>query len=366
MTDDDMFRRMAKDIKENTPDTVKTLKRRKWKEDATKPTRIQPKRNRPSEDDRSSKRQKLDNDSDEEDSDLSNLFGNDNGGKKAQVGKQNVQKLVGSSRIIGQQTQIGKQPVQNLTTSSNKLSAKALVDVPPRNNVAVAPPLKTPQAGKPALTWHDILVAEEMDVSNTDIGFLANNLALPAATPLSKVPTDGTTPVWVDLPTYLTIMQTGNNQVTPTARRPRLNQSWFATTSFWFLDPSDNSKMTERSCILVWWLMSLLMGPDYATETITALPLNSNGPASATLDPFQATGGNVASPAVNLAVWSMMAKNFRALIVVPTLAQYQSGRWLDTRVIQFEIVPPPVRLNTISKADFYTWTVSAAYRTSTS
>jgi hypothetical protein len=214
---------------------------------------------------------------------------------------------------------------------------------------AIPPPHPVP---KTVLTWHDIMVANLMNVPDLTAEDLEDILTPPTAVPTGQVTVDGTTASWVDLPTFLSFIRTCNAQVVPSAATPQLSPDYLATLSYWFLSVADPSK--EETPILAWMLLSLLLGPEPATELLTAFPVNPNGPSSATLNPFTVTSPAAANSGTGLAMWSMLVQNFRALIVVPT------GAALQVQCFYFELAPPPPELNSISSKDFLTWTVPFA------
>lgn len=104
-------------------------------------------------------------------------------------------------------------------------------------------------------------------------------------------------------------------------------------------------------------LFGMLIDTDMATELVTALPLNKNGPASAGVNPFVVGGAVPDQIDGSLAVWSMLVQNFRAQIIVPTDAQYTTGASLNVLCFYFELAPPPPELNNITAKNFLTWTV---------
>jgi hypothetical protein len=202
------------------------------------------------------------------------------------------------------------------------------------------------------LTWHDIMVADLLDVP----GLAAEDIEefpLPDPTPADQVPQDGQTPCWVDLATYISLMMLTNANPDPITDRPPLTSDYLNGMSFWLVDHKDSTKANDP--VLAWVLLGLLIDPAFATEFMAALPLNMNGPSSGTLDPLAAGSNSPASqPNSAVALWSMVVQNFRALIA------YSPTKALDVQSFLFELGPPPADLHVISNQDFLTWTVPFA------
>ena len=236
-----------------------------------------------------------------------------------------------------------KRIFKDVKKSTELFVQDALVVPRPALPTMLSPTPRTP------LTWHDVMIADLMDVSDIYAEDLEDLRPVPIPVPHDQVVVDGKTANWVDLPTYLAFMQSNNSQLSPSAAQ--LTPEYFATTSYWFLSVDDPTK--EEAPILAWMLLSLLISNDVATELMTAFPLNPNGPSSATLDPYMVGDTPATSLNSSLGVWSMIAQNFRALIVVPNTP----GAVLEVQCFYFELAPPPPDLNNISNSDFMTWTV---------
>ncbi|KAH8803550.1 hypothetical protein F5884DRAFT_509210 [Xylogone sp. PMI_703] len=189
--------------------------------------------------------------------------------------------------------------------------------VGPSRVLASSPAIKTTVSAG----FHDIIIANL--IGNTDLETqYGHNISLPATIPAAQVLADGMTPSWVDLPTYITLMESSNSQFVPTKLQPRLDISYFQAMKWWFLNV-DGTK--PESTILASMLLGALLN-ESAAELFISLPLNMKGAAAFGNDPFAAFGAGL-KPPKNLptnAMMNLVLQNFAAEVVVPTAAQYVS------------------------------------------
>lgn len=94
--------------------------------------------------------------------------------------------------------------------------------VRPMNVLASSPAIKsTVTAG-----FHDVIIANL--IGNTDLATqYGHDISLPTVIPAAQVLADGVTPSWVDLATYISLMESSNSQFVPTKLQPRLDISYF-------------------------------------------------------------------------------------------------------------------------------------------
>lgn len=231
-------------------------------------------------------------------------------------------------------------------TTANKSSS--FMAIAAQNPVA-ARALPTP------LTWHDVMISnllEVTDLTDEDI----SDTPLPPAVPKDQVVIDGETENWVDLATFIFFLDQSNSQAKATPTRPSLDPSYIAMLKWYFLSPQDPTQ--PESTVVAATLLTALLTELIAAELFVALPLNANGPASAILDPFPDAQGTAAATLGTTAIRNSAVENFRARIIVPSAADLLSGAGtFEVAAFYFELDRPPLQLNNISTADFFTWTV---------
>lgn len=231
------------------------------------------------------------------------------------------------------------------TTANKSTSFMAMA----AQNPVAARALPTP------LTWHDVMILNLLEVTDlTDEDM--SDTPPPPAVPKDQVVIDGETENWVDLATFIFFLDQSNSQAKATPTRPSLDPSYIAMLKWYFLSPQDPTQ--PESTVVAAALLTALLTELIAAELFVALPLNANGPASAIADPFPPPQGTTATTLGTTAIRNSAVENFRARIIVPSAADLLSGAGtFEVVAFYFELDRPPVELNNISTADFFTWTI---------
>lgn len=204
------------------------------------------------------------------------------------------------------------------------------------------------------MNWYDVMIANLLDRSNLDVQNV-DDISKPTVVALANVISDGITQNWVDLSTYIALLDSSNTQMVATNDRPRVASNYIPMLKWWFLSAEGKSPETT---ILASMLLNAFLTETTVTELFIALQMNENGAAAFDVDPFAAFQAGVAPKTLpSNVILNIVLQNFCAKVIIPTAAQYAPGRSMDVVTFYFEINQPPTQLSTLTAADVWTWTL---------
>lgn len=124
----------------------------------------------------------------------------------------------------------------------------------------------------------NLLHRSDLDAQNVD------DISKPTVVTLANVISDGITQNWVDLSTYIALLDSSNSQMVLTNDGPRLASNYIPMLKWWFLSAGKSSETT----ILASMLLNAFLTETTVAELFVALQMDENGALAFDVDPFAA------------------------------------------------------------------------------